>query len=254
MEKVNTRLLAIDIETTGLDFQKHKITEIGWVIKDYKMPKHVAAKSFFVKEPTQNTFTITKEITGLTGITEGMWRAYAVNLADVVGDLIRDISFYGVDYIIGHNVLEFDWPFLRQKCNGFEIDINAIHNCKWLDSRYDIDYPSTFGSRSLISICAHLGFINPFPHSSLFDSAACLKIVDHYDLPSIIERGNSPWVVLEAIVTFDDRQKAKDAKYYWERCGTLHYPKKWIKRVKEIDIPAETSLAEDIGFTFSVMK
>lgn len=255
MTKLNTRLLAIDIETTGLDWTKDKILEIGWVIKDWQMPKHLGTGSYFVKEDGQDVFTVTKEITKLTGVTEAVWKAYAHDLTFVAGRIGEDIRRFGVDYIVAHNGGDFDRPFLTEVFKRGAVDGVALFNLPWLDTRSDIQYPESFGNRSLINVAAHLGFINPFPHSALFDAATCLKVIDHYELPDIIERAASQWVFIEAIVTFDHRQKAKSAKYSWEKIGDKYnFPKKWVKRVKEIDLEAETELAAKLEFNFSVMK
>lgn len=255
MTKLNTRLLAIDIETTGLNWFKDKILEIGWIIKDWRMPKHLATGSYFVKEPRQDVFTVTKEITKLTGVTEAVWKAYADDLTIVAGRIAGDIDRFGVDYIVAHNGGDFDKPFIAEVFKRSAIDGSKLFALPWLDTRTDIQYPDSFGSRSLISIAANLGFLNPFPHSALFDAAACLKVIDHYELPDIIERAASKWVFIEAIVTFDQRQKAKDARYSWEKIGDKYnFPKKWVKRVKEIDLEDEAELAQKLEFSFSVMK
>lgn len=255
MTKLNTRLLAIDIETTGLNWTRDKIIEIGWVIKDWRMPKHLATGNYFVKEPDQDVFTVTKEITKLTGVTEAVWKAYADDLIIVAGRIGEDIRRFGVDYIVAHNGGDFDRPFLTEVYKRSAIDDGGLFKTPWLDTRTDIQYPDSFGGRSLIGVAANLGFLNPFPHSALFDAATCLKVIDHFELPDIIERAASKWVFIEAIVTFNDRQKAKDAKYYWEKIGDKYnFPKKWVKRVKEIDLEAETELAAKLEFDFSVMK
>ena len=97
-------IIAIDIETTGLDPKKDAITEIGAVKFE---GKRVEAEWSSLVNPGR---PIPPEITQLTGITNDMVRN-APTLEQVLPDLVK---FSGNDPLIGHNV-RFDLGFLQKR-------------------------------------------------------------------------------------------------------------------------------------------
>ena len=103
-------IVALDIETTGLDPQKDAILEIGAVRFN---GKRVEAEWETLLNPGRR---IPPFITQLTGITNQMV-AQAPPLQDVLADL-KD--FVGDDPILGHNV-GFDLAFLR-RYGAFELN------------------------------------------------------------------------------------------------------------------------------------
>ena len=98
-----TTIVALDLETTGLDPAKDKITEIGAV-------KFTSSRV----EGEWNTLInpgrrIPAEITKLTGITDSMVRG-----APYIDDVLHDLEdFVGNAPVLGHNV-QFDLSFLRK--------------------------------------------------------------------------------------------------------------------------------------------
>ena len=97
-------IIAIDIETTGLDPKKDAITEIGAVKFE---GKRVEAEWSSLVNPGR---PIPPEITQLTGITNDMVRN-APTLEQVLPELVK---FAGNDPLIGHNV-RFDLGFLQKR-------------------------------------------------------------------------------------------------------------------------------------------
>ena len=51
-----------------------------------------------------------------------------------------------------------------------------------------------------------------------------------------------PWVTVRAMVSFADKQLAKDQRYFWERCGDEYRQKCWIKRIKQTQLDLEKSI------------
>lgn len=235
------RVCGIDLETTGLDFEKDHITEIGWIIKDIGDPKPFVTKSSFIWP--EETIIISDEIKELTKITEQHIALGGRTFRSVVQEIGEDLLRLKVDYIVAHNGANFDKPMLSRyaKRKGIEIAFRA----PWLDTKHDIIYPARW-STSLTYVAAELGFLNPFPHSALFDVATMLKVLEHYDINQVIARSKEPWVVLKACVTYEDREKAKKKRFSWEQCGDKTYPKTWVKRVKASDAAKEVSEADFI--------
>jgi len=239
------KLLSFDLETTGLDLEKDRIMEIGWAIKPHQSSKHLAVRQFFAKTPGQVDFSVTKETEELTGITEAMWSSHAIDLERILKRFYLDVKEFEPSFIVAHNGTEFDRPFFERVLEDCG---QAKPELEWIDTRTDIKYPKSFTGRSLLQLAAHHGFINPFPHSALFDCTSTLRILDSYKLKNVVERARSKTVTLKAHTNYDEREKAKSAKYGWDGAG-----KRWIKQVKELDLKEEEDLAAAIGFKFSIV-
>lgn len=97
--------LAIDLETTGLNFKKDRILEIGAVRMENGTPRDTFCAL------VNPHCTIPEKITQLTGITQEMADA-GEELSDV---LPRFLTFAGELPLLGHN-LSFDYSFLKQAC------------------------------------------------------------------------------------------------------------------------------------------
>ncbi len=103
-------IVALDLETTGLDPQKDAIIEIGAV---RFVGNRIEDEFSILINPGRH---IPEFITGLTGINDDMVRQ-APNILEVVGELS---AFIKDSPILGHNI-QFDLSFLR-KFNIFEIN------------------------------------------------------------------------------------------------------------------------------------
>ena len=99
-----TRIVAIDIETTGLDPDQDSIIEIGAVLFN---ERRVESEWSTLVNPGR---LIPSQITTLTGITNDM-----VRNAPLIDDVIDSLaSFAGSHPILGHNI-QFDLSFLRKQ-------------------------------------------------------------------------------------------------------------------------------------------
>lgn len=236
-----TRVCGLDIETTGLSFQDDHITEIAWVIKDTGDSKPLAAKTFFVLPP-ENLF-ISPEIEQLTKIKmKHLQTGYP--LEQVLSWLALDITVHAPDFIVAHNGENFDKPFLQAKAALMgEAVLDPIFGRQWLDTSVDVVYPPDCRYTNLMYVAAYYGFINPFPHAALFDTMTMLKVLDQQDILAAATRAASPWVVVKANVSYDDRDKAKARRYWWETIGNDKYPKQWVKKIKELDLAKEIAEA-----------
>jgi DNA polymerase III epsilon subunit-like protein len=243
----NPVLCGFDIETTGFDKEKDHITEIGWVIKRWREPKPIELKSFFVQGATE----IPDDVRAITKITPEFLKYAGHSPLDVYSYLMQDLVKYKVQYLVGHNSEAFDIPFLVRYAERRGVQaIERIKETRSLDTMVDIDYPLEFTSRSLVAVCATLGFCNPFAHAALFDAFATLKVLDHFSLEHVIGRSLEPWVVLRAMVKppYNDNaprgeketDKAKARKFRWQDCGDgKEYDKCWVKRVKKSEVAKE---------------
>ena len=145
-------IVALDLETTGLDPERDAITEIGAVRFS---GRRVEAEWSTLVNPGRR---IPPEITQLTGITDAMVRG-APRIQDVLNDLDY---FVGDAPILGHNV-RFDLSFLRKQ-GLFQFN-------EPLDT-YDMAaiLLPTAGRYNLGALGQNLGILLPATHRALDDA------------------------------------------------------------------------------------
>lgn len=115
--KINKNFVVIDFETTGLDSKENKIIEIGAVkftdgkIEEFQTLINVncAKDADSADIGIGKNYSVTKNITQMTGITNEMLDLYGVGLSDALPDFL---NFIGSLPIVGYNVF-FDLAFLK---------------------------------------------------------------------------------------------------------------------------------------------
>jgi DNA polymerase-3 subunit epsilon len=240
------RLLGLDFETTGLDTSKERITEAGIVLWETEGQQPLTTIGVFYWDDSYPC--LPQEVVKLTGLTDDILREFGTppkpNLEWLEGYSRR----HGVQYIVAHNGENFDKPLLMAELTRHGVDAPTLRSLPWIDTRTDIPFPSEPDSRRLKHLAGDHGFLNPFEHRAVFDVMTMMRVLAHYDIQKVIEYSKIPFVTVRALVSFDDRQKAKDLRYSWEKIGEKTYPKMWVKRVKENKLADEQKLAAEKGF------
>lgn len=110
----DTKYVAFDLETTGFDTQGDEIIELAAIkIIDGQFTEKFTT---FVHPVSR----IPKKITEITGITDDM-----VAFAPTVEEVIPDFYHFAKDCVlVGHNIAEFDIPFLNYHANKVKYDFN----------------------------------------------------------------------------------------------------------------------------------
>jgi len=239
----------LDLETTGLDFEKDQITEIGFVRKEWGAKKpHATAHCYLYDGDLDIYREIPEIITDLTGITAPLLETNGQHPSQAFLSLRRAME--KCDYIMAHNGEGFDKPMLNAKFDQYGIDRSDKH---WLDSQHDIEWP--FRSRRLVHLCVEAGFLNPFPHDALSDVMSMIRVAEwaegryFTDFDSLVEFSKQPWVYIKAHVDYNSRQLAKDARFRWESIDDKTFPKTWVKKIKESHLGKEK---EEIGEKFKI--
>jgi DNA polymerase-3 subunit epsilon len=219
-------VLGIDVETTGLDFATDRITEISAVLWDTERKIPLKFYSTLVKEDDRPKINDSEVV---TIITDEMIEKYGVRPTTVLAPLT--FLFQKVDVIVAHNGNKFDRPMLEMFYKGYDC---TFPTNVWIDTMTDIKYPQHCISRNLLYLAAFHGFVNPFPHRSLFDVVTMLKVLSFYDIQDILDRAQSPIVSLKAAVSYEDKDLAKAAGFKWDPDLKI-----WYMELKECDITEE---------------
>lgn len=215
-----TLICGIDLETTGLNPATDRIIEVGAVVWDWERKRPVQIISDLVQCPVK----IPPEATKVNNITDEDLALFGSVPATVYGDLSQMIS--SCKYVMGHNFLAFDKAFMDN-----EFKRQGMRQQEWpliIDTLVDIPYTHLDTSRKLSHLAMAHQILNPFPHRAVFDVLTMLQMASKYPLEAILARANSPSKIIRAIISYDDRQLAKDNGFRWTNGS-------WVKTVKGDD-------------------
>jgi len=223
-----------DYETTGLDPIIDRVVEVGFALWDTVARAPVFAAGFFVRPDGTITPERWAEAERVHGISMDTAIRYGFEPGDCLGKMLRYMEM--ADCVCAHNGNAFDKFFFDNWCVRAGVEPPEK---LWIDTRIDLGIISN----RLTYIAADHGFINPFPHRALTDVLTMLKVLDAYDVEAVVARARIPNVCLQALVSFDNREKAKAIGYQWR--GKF---KRWLKLVKLDMVEIETKAAADAGF------
>lgn len=240
------RVLGFDLETTGLDIANDRILEIGAVIYDTddKIPLSIFSHTIM---PSNVEFREGYE--SPTGLKRANIIEFGRNLSTVFLELECMIANCKPDAIVGHNIVGYDLPLTRHEAEREKAEIPLLLGLPVIDTRHDLPFKKEPSSRRQEHLAAEHGFLNPFPHRALFDVMTCLRLLSCYSFEEVFAMSKIPFVVMNAVVSYDDRQKAKDLRYSWEEANSKRFPKKWVKAVRENAVDREIEAAKAIGVT-----
>ncbi len=122
-------LLAFDVESTGLDFTKDRVIEVGAILYSTGQQKCLESQGFLVKTDV----AISPEITKLTGITQAAVDKFGYDSENSLGIILDMLQV--ADAVIGHNAVRFDKRMLQAWCNREE---HVIWDRLWIDTYTDL--------------------------------------------------------------------------------------------------------------------
>lgn len=218
--------LGLDLETTGLDPDTDKITEVGLVLWDAVTHRVIDSESFLV----ENKVPIPPEVQELTHLTPEMVARYGVtpevaslNVAHMMSCATRVVTYNGE---------EFDHKFLLKLPTPSQTKATEIADflmqCS-IDALFSTPWPRSQGTPSLSIAGLNHRFLNPAPHSALGDVLTMKAVMDQYDPFEIDRIARSDALILIA----ECRSKAeveiaRRAGFKWDR----YVPDEWSLKVK----------------------
>lgn len=224
-------LVGLDLETGG-EFggthDKNFPVEISLVGYDTEINSIV----YIFNKIIDNNVDISSDSTEVHGINKGMCTKYGTKVSDSLLYEILDLVDKA-DAIVSHNGLTYDKPILESWIGkyGFKLPEKV-----WIDSHHHVEYPSQVKYTNLTYLAGYYGIVNPFKHRALFDVLTMLNIVTRFDVHHLYQVASEKLVLIKAVVSFEDKQKAKDLKFSWEHLDTHFQSKSWIKLVRESDL------------------
>ena len=240
-------LLGIDIETSGLDQDKDRITEIGLALfdTDFKDPssEYIPVEIFNKLIKESDCPDIHPEAYELTHINKKMLAKWGITpdkrFCEYLSSFINK-----ADYIVASNGRGFDKPMLEK---FFERHGASFPEKVWIDTQKDITYPASVKQVNQTYLAGYFGTHNPMPHRSVTDVLMMMKLMGAYDvngllfpLDTIIKNATAKKVMVRAVVSYADRELAKTDKFRWDgdgsECGRA---KSWYKEMNDFDYDSD---------------
>jgi DNA polymerase-3 subunit epsilon len=207
-------LLGFDFEATSVEPETADIIEFAFVLWDTDLLQPVRTATGLLELPAEAP-GLTSEVEDLTGISTEMLCDHGMfpcHLRDAMEPLLSK-----ADATISHNGLSYDLPLLKAYFARMGTKLNVdLGDWPHIDTMYDLPYPATITTRKLIYLCTEHGFMNPFPHRALFDVMSMLKLSSYYDMEAALQSAKTPMVTVQAMVTFKNKDLAKDAGFRWD--------------------------------------
>jgi DNA polymerase-3 subunit epsilon len=211
------RILILDTETTGLDPTRDACIEVAAVLFDLEHASTIESYASLIRasaNPAEAINAIPAALLDSAPPADDVWPR--------VEALARR-----ADAIVAHRA-EFDRGFVHASVRD---------SAPWVCSKFDLEWPkSTRVGDGLVSLAlSHgLGVANAHRAMTDCDTLARLFMRVHemgVDLPRMIARGMRPKVRVVALVSYDDRDKAKSAGFSWDPSR-----KEWARTIFQDEI------------------
>lgn len=167
-------LLFFDIETSGLDSDRHEILNLAAVRVSPDFSRVIGRMDRLCR--LERPHDAETEALAKNGYNAPEWReALPVRVALVeFGELMKPIDDV---LIVGHNAARFDWPFIRE---GFKREKLALPDVKYVLDTASIAWPlvtrGIVDSISLATLCTAYGISNVGAHRAMADVRRTMRV------------------------------------------------------------------------------
>jgi len=221
------RCLIVDTETTALDPAAGRVIEIGAIL--YSVSCRTPLASFSALLPGE-----TNEAEKINRIPDAALREMTALDLDLKATLALMRSHAQV--IVAHHA-ELDRQWFRGEWLA----------PPWLCTAFDFAWPNaTREAGSLIHLALEHGIGVSSAHRAINDCQLIAALFDRMnDLPAMFDRAMRPKAIFQAIVPFEEKDKAKDAGFKWDGAT-----KKWTRRMAIEDaagLPFKTLLLQEVA-------
>jgi len=226
---------ACDWETTGLSPEIDRVVELGCILWDTSLKGMIRAMDLLLwadDYPSMSTETMAAH-----NLSREFLQKYSVS-PSFAWKQFDDLFVKPADCFLAHNGNAFDKLFYLAECQRSQSII--AKEIPWIDSTCDLPYAPEINTRKLTYLAAEHGVLNFFSHRAIFDVATMLMVFQNYDADRALWYCQQPMVCLQAMVSYDERQRAKDRGYRWDAQW-----KRWIKNLRLPDVEKEK---EEAGF------
>lgn len=211
-------ILGFDLESTGLDFAKDRPIEVAAMLWSTKMNRAVDSQAILVQA---DGVPVSAEITEITGITQAAVDKFGYP-PDGAFTMLK--SFIDqAEAIATFNGRRFDIPMSKEWAARVKDTFpEKLH--------IDLSTDLPMRSQELITMCAKKGFLYP-AHEALGDVGGMLKLMSMFPFEVVLQRAQSPMIVVQSKQGRNENNKAKRHKFRWNPDEKI-----WWKAIKEMDL------------------
>ena len=220
---MSCNLLIIDTETTGLEPNQHQVIELGAVLYsvEHQTTLHQLSTLIFAPDnPQERRNCIPSSV--LPYVSDSIQTRFLRMFMELVDE---------ADFAVAHNV-EFDRQWFND--NPLPVLYKDMKPMQWLCTMTDFTFPhqNRFGE-SLVNLALSHGIGVSSAHRALTDCQLIAALFDRMDdLEAMVNHALRPKALYKALVSYDDRQLAKDAGFQWNSLES----KAWARKMAEEDI------------------
>lgn len=245
-------ICALDVETTGLDSKKDRVTELGVVF--FNTEDWASVNTYQSLLWDKSYPPLTAEITKITGITQDMLTSEGRS-PESVWSIFKDMfSTYKVDAVVAHNA-DFDKSFVAEELKRHELAPIAV---PWVCSMKDIKH--TVGTcRKLSHLALDYGLaVDPkVLHRAKDDVELMIRMLKEAvsDFPTLLKRSLLKNLVVRAVVPSPfgagsdggvGKDKAKACGFSWDGARKI-----WVKTIKEDELE---QTERELGYKLTVIS
>jgi DNA polymerase III epsilon subunit-like protein len=240
-------VLGLDLETTGLQAGKDRITEIGWILWETNptsseafSPSHfVEGGMTYLYEPTYPE--ISEFITSISTNTTKLLRRLGKDPSKYLPQFRDFVEFLAPTYIVGHNGVNFDKQFIEAEFRRYGVELGVLSTIPWIDTKHHLSHKSKPASGKLIHLCADYKINKVFDHRALFDTLATLQLLSKFTIEDVVGNVNAKYMVVWAKgITRETKDVAKSQYYGWKQViDGVDYGERWVKKIKVSDLDEE---------------
>lgn len=230
-------ILGLDFETTGFDFVKDRIIEVGAVLWETETGTPVRMLSTLIKHA--DLPFLSPEITRLTGIHQAMLDQHGMLPRRAFADLLSMAE--SATALAAHNGSRLDQPMFEAELERLDMSMLPL---PWIDTMLDVPFPRHIATRKLAYLGAEHGFLNPFSHRAVFDVLTMFKILAAYPMGPMLDSARQPIVMCVAVGMDEFAEEPRKRGYHWRKGQ-----RRWTKNLRQGQ--AEWERAE-AGFTVQV--
>lgn len=252
------KIAIMDFEATSVLPEEAVPLEVACIVVDSQTFEEIDSYERYIKSSLFQSVPL--EVENLTKISTSTIHDEGLPELIVCGQLIKMTQ--DCEIFLAHNKT-YDMTVLA-KMLGRNFTAERLESWpgmraeNWICTLEEIPYPEKYRCKILSHLALDHGAIvsGKDAHGALYDVQLIQTILrlGKYSIDDIINYARSPWIYLQALIPnpWEDAGKGKDAAkkagYGWEKArgDNIVFPKKWIKRVKEIDFAKEKT--RDEGF------
>ena len=213
----------VDTETTGFDPKKDKIIELAAILYSLTHAAPIASFATLIHYPTNAAECANGISVGLLKDTPKPYGGMA--------ELMLNTFVNDSDALVAHNAT-FDRNFI----NAADLLLPDTKDVPWVCSMKHLAWPKPASSNSLMATAISHGVAITAAHRAMTDCDILARLLTRvhemgHSLTKLFDATETPKVLVEALVTYSNRQLAKDAKFFWDQ--DENHPKKWLRECTE---------------------